>query len=474
MICRAAPDSGSGGMPGGFEKLTQQGMIVGYSLMQDDELDIEVHVGDPFTDSELAIARWLDPQHALLQLPSGRLCVESNDASRVGPEEPTDKGAQVDLPAGDYMLTLYRIDYEALSREKLDWRGPQEVIVLTPGGTKADAAADLLPFQPRRDTTWIGKYQIKGQRAEALAWFHDYWDTFVVNLDLAAASRLSLTPGKYFRTHVPTAKITLISSFGKSWTEAQRLRPPADIPLDEYGYAAFSPMSDWDGAEALFCRRERAKTRIEDEQHNLWLPAVVEVLDAKPIPPREKGSFEPSDLAQKQYYDSGFLGLILSDLLPEAAAADELTLPMALVAIGKKLAKFGYAQQGDLQWAEETDEGAHEFCFRLYAGKDGMAIIFACAAFFDLLFVTGYDDGTWLVTGLADDFENLVHQARAKGAANTGIAIQCLDEDPGKIAEAHRMSLRQSKKKPATAPANMQEGARVLEQFLKTAFEIPG
>ena len=471
-IRRADPDSGAGGMPGGFEKSTQQGMIVGYSLMQDDGLDIEVHVGDPFSSSELSVARWLEPQQALLRLPSGRLCVESNDASRVGPEEPTDKGAMVDLPRGDYRLTLYRIDHEALDRERLTWSGPQEVIVLTPGGAKSDAAADLLPFTPRRDTSWVGKYKIKGQRAEALAWFSDYWDTFVVNLDSTAASKLSLTPGGYFRTHVPAANITLISSFGKSWTDAQRLRPPADIPLDEYGYAAFSPMSDRNGAEALFCRRERTKTRIEDEHHNVWLPAQVEVLDAKPLPPREAASLEPADLAQKEnYYDSSFLGLVLSDLLPEAEDADEFTLPMALEVLGKNLAKIGYAQQGDVECEVESDGDKCELCFRLYAGKEhGVALIFATAVIFDFFFVTGFGDGQWIVTGLADDFERLVNHARTKGASNKGIMIQCIDEELGTVAETHRKSVRQSKKPPAAGPANMKECTCMLDQFLKTAF----
>ena len=36
-----------------------------------------------------------EPQTAFLKLPSGRLCVESNDASRIGPEEPAEEGAVV-------------------------------------------------------------------------------------------------------------------------------------------------------------------------------------------------------------------------------------------------------------------------------------------------------------------------------------------------------------------------------------------
>ena len=211
-----------------FESLTKRGLIVGYSLEQDDELEIAVYVGAPLSGAELSVSRWLEPQTAFLRLPSGHLCVEPNDSLRVGAETPTDTGGMVEVPPGDYRMTLYRVDREALFRERHEWKGPQEVIVLTPGGTDADATHDLLPFESRRDTTWKGKYEITGNRATALAWFNDYWDTCVLNLDSAAAVKMSLRPGAYIRTHVPAAGVTLISAFGTSW-KARRayVRPPA-------------------------------------------------------------------------------------------------------------------------------------------------------------------------------------------------------------------------------------------------------
>ena len=36
-------------------------------------------------------------------------------------------------PKGDYKLTLYRVDHEALDREGIEWKGAQELIVLTVG-----------------------------------------------------------------------------------------------------------------------------------------------------------------------------------------------------------------------------------------------------------------------------------------------------------------------------------------------------
>jgi len=470
-IRNAAPDSGAGGMPGDFEKLTKKGLIVGYSLCQDDGLDVEIHVGPAFTDAELSCARWLEPQTALLSLPSGKLCVESNDASRVGPEEPTDQGGLAVVPAGNYLLTLYRIDHEALSREKLKWSGPQEIMVLTPGGKPAHAVSDLLPFQPRRDQSWVGQYKITGQRAEALAWFSDYWDTCIVNLDSAGVAKLGLEPGRYFQIHVPAAKLTLIHSFAKSWAESQRLPPPAGVSLDNYGYAAVSPMGQWKNAEAILCRRQKSKTRVEEEHHDIWLPAVVEILDAAPLARKEGSKLSPSDLAGKQYFDAAFLGLVLADVLPGADDEDEFPLPVALEKLDAGFDRIGYAKLCDVELQEEVDPTTTvELCCRLYTGTEyGWAVIFACPGIFDVMFVTEFDDGTWLVTGLADDFQNLVNNARYKGVANEGVAIECRDEELCEIASAHQEAVEAAKKNAIAAPSSEAAVTEAFKRFGKAA-----
>jgi hypothetical protein len=66
-------DAGFGGMPAKFPDLSRQGIVLGYSLSQDDDLEIAVHVGHPLTEDEMSVARWLEPQTAFLRLPSGRL-----------------------------------------------------------------------------------------------------------------------------------------------------------------------------------------------------------------------------------------------------------------------------------------------------------------------------------------------------------------------------------------------------------------
>lgn len=466
-------DAGFGGMPAKFEDLTRQGMVVGYSLSQDDDLEIAFHVGDPLTEDEMSVARFLEPQTAFLRLPSGRLCVESNDASRIGPEQPTETGGMVSVPPGDYRLTLYRIDHEALDREGLTWRGPEEVIVLTPGGTAADAADFLLPFEERRDTDWVGRYKIDGKRAEGLVWFGDDWSTFIVNLDSAAAAKLSLVPGSYIRTQVPTAGITLISVFAKSWGDAQRLPEPAGIETPEYGYAALQGMGDWNGAEALFCRRERTTTRVQDKHQNAWIPAVIDVLDVKPEEVTGR-VFAASELGEKTYFDPDFLSMVLSDVLPEAAKLDELPLPKALDLLDRRLAKMGLAPAGDVTWKERIKLHTVETSSRLYAGlPETFVVIMAGDGSFELIFLSELDDGTWVLTGLADEMERRIMRKGPTGlpVPNPRVHYQTMDESLAKIFAVHKKAVPASKQKPVAAPKTLDECLESFGRFLTVAFD---
>lgn len=466
------PNHGFGGMPGGFDALTRDGVVVGYSLWQDDEINLAVHVGAPFTDKELAVSRWLSPQRAFLRLPSGRLCIESNDASRLGPENPTEKGAVVDVPAGDYGFTLYRVDDEALDRERLTWKGPQEVVVLTPGGNPRDAATDLLSFEHRRDNDWVGNYTVGGTSAEALAWFGDYWDTCIVNLDSAAIAKLGIEPGTYLRTTVPAAGIALVSVFAESWEDGRRLPAPDGIALDEYGYAALSPMAEWDGAEALFCRRDTTKTRIEDEQHNVWLPAVVEVLDAKPqAAPAAGESCVRTDLRTKGYFDASFLCFVLSDVLPGVDDLDELEIGDAIDRFDKKFAKMGLEPQGDVEWRYVAGAQQVEIGCRFYTGlPNAFVTILAREGSFEVFFLTELEDGTWVVTGLADEIARRIMTKGPDGLPrqNPRVRLENMDESLATIFKKHKTSLK--KAKTASAPASLDEAVASWERFVGVAF----
>ncbi len=475
-IANAGPaDAGAGGMPPRFERSTQQGLIVGYSLYQDDELDVEVHVGPPFTDEELAEGRWLEPQTALLKLPSGRLCIESNDASRIGPESPGEQGATVPVPPGDYKVTLLRVDHEALDREERDWKGPQEVVLLTPGGKAADAAGDLLPFEQRRDTSWVGKHSIRGSRADVLVWFDDYWDTFFVNLDAKACAALGLGPGRYFRTHVPAAGLTLVSVFGATWDEARRLPPPANISLDEYGYAAVIAPQDWAPHEALFARRDTTKSRAEAKHHKLWLPGTLEVLDPEAHPPAasrpEAGQI---DLAEKRFFDDAFLPFLLSEVFPGSDDLESLPLADAIRRFDDAAAPLGLMPQGDLGWTLEGPLGTMEIGARLYTGgADAFAALIAAEGRIEFIFLTELADGSWVVTGLADELDTQVMRTDDRGLPkpHPRIRLTNVDAPIPKMRAAHTKSLAKALARGSSAatPADFLEAAAALARFLDVA-----
>lgn len=469
---RGEQDKGAGGMPPDFDAKTKEGLVVGYSLMQDDPVSAMVFVGEPFTDRELSAARWLEPQTARLLLPSGTLRVEGNDASRIGPEDPGEKGAVVRVPKGDYRLTLYRVDHEALEREGIDWDGPQELILLTAGSSASDAATGLLPFEPRRDLAWVGQYRITGTSAEALVWFEDHWDTFTLNLDSAAVKKLGLGPGSYLRTTVPATGHTLISTYGASWDEARRFPRPAGVPHDELGYAALLDFQDWNGAEAMFCRREKAKRIVEDAHKRMWMPCTVQLLDAKPTAPAETSrGFVRTDFADKEYFASSaeFLSLILSDVLPGVGDLDELSLPDALTRLDKAFDSLLLLPAGDLQWEETLDDQPVEMTARLYRGRD---LCFGAVIGQEMNIHVGLfseqEDGQWLVTGLLDDFASMVSLAASRRPRGPSSTVTCVDESLRRILDTHERAVKKLRVKPA--PTTRAEVEEAFRRFLTTAF----
>lgn len=132
--------------------LASKGLLVAYELPQDDELSIEVSIGDPLTDEELKKGRWHTMRRAPIHLPSGKLCIEGYGNLRLSPDYDPDEepGAVVDVPSGDYVLSLYHTDWDALENDGLwddskDWKGPGQVILLTPAAD-AEPVANPAPM----------------------------------------------------------------------------------------------------------------------------------------------------------------------------------------------------------------------------------------------------------------------------------------------------------------------------------------
>ena len=132
--------------------LAKKGQLVAYELEQDDALSIEVASGAPLTDAELKTGRWHSVQRAPISLPSGKLCMEGYNNLRLSPDYDPDEdpGAVVKVPKGEYVLSLYRTDWDALERDGLwddskEWQGPAQVLVLTPAAD-AETVPDPAPM----------------------------------------------------------------------------------------------------------------------------------------------------------------------------------------------------------------------------------------------------------------------------------------------------------------------------------------
>jgi hypothetical protein len=138
-----------------YKALAKQGLVVGYGLPASQHVTVTVQVGAPLDAqqlSELHHGRWLAPETALLHVPTGRVCIESRERLADTPEFALEPSGRVYVPPGRYRLSLYRSDDAARERESLAWSGPQQVVVLTPGGTRADAAER--PLGSNADSRW--------------------------------------------------------------------------------------------------------------------------------------------------------------------------------------------------------------------------------------------------------------------------------------------------------------------------------
>jgi hypothetical protein len=302
-------------------------------------------------------------------------------------------------------------------------------------------------------------------------WFSDYWDTFFVNLDGKACATLGLTPGRHFRTHVPKARLTMVSVFGPSWDEARRLPPPSNIGLEEYGYGSVITPQDWAPHETLFCRRDSAKTRAEDPVHNLWLPATVELLDTTAHPPKSERSGEAQiiDLSEKQFFENSFLSMVLSDLLPGVGELEAFSLADAIERIDAKLKTLGLLPQGDIGWKQTSGPIEEEFGLRLYVGADdSFAAILASEANFEFVFLTELGDGTWAATGITDAIQRRAMRRGKNGVPvpHPKIRLTEIDEPIQKILAAHKKAIRG--KRPATpAPSDLLSAAQAFARFFK-------
>lgn len=270
--------------------IAAKGLAVAYTLEQDDEIEVEVAVGSPLTERELSAARWLEPQYARLSLPTGRLRIDSANTMPLDPDDKTDRGQVVQVPPGDYLLTLYRVDWDELPRAGIKrYKGPQEFILLTPNksarGKKPPASAKpagpILPFQHRRpDSSWKRDQKVVTGQFKGRLIFNGFWEAFYVNLTRKQAAKLGLEPG--MRVQLQCEKFTLDGlylgemlsiDFIRKYTKERLDR--AVEPFNEFA------LSEWcrvDGREVLGFARYKSKRAVPERLQEVWKPATGVIL----------------------------------------------------------------------------------------------------------------------------------------------------------------------------------------------------
>ena len=180
-----------------LKQLAKDGMLLTYELCQDDQLCLELSVGDPLSAKERRghQASWMRVQKAFLSVPSGKLRVESYDSLTLTPD-PNEEGATLEVPPGDYAVAMWRFDFDRFAEcTDADWDGPCEVMVLTPTAevTPPKRPKGFLPY-PVTKPTWMGDYQATGSTCRGRS-LGGRGGILFTNLDEAAIVELGLCRG---------------------------------------------------------------------------------------------------------------------------------------------------------------------------------------------------------------------------------------------------------------------------------------
>ncbi|MGH7613978.1 MAG: hypothetical protein ACREMW_08070 [Gemmatimonadales bacterium] len=103
---------------------------------------------------------------------------------------------------------------------------------------------------------------------------------------------------------------------------------------------------------------------------------------------------------------------------------------------------------------------------------DGFGAILAGDGSFELIFLSELDDGTWVVTGFADEIDRRIMTKGPTGlpVPHPRVLFQTMDEPPAEIFAAHQASLGTAKREPIMAPKNLEECVAAFGRFLTVAF----
>jgi hypothetical protein len=280
-------------------QFSHSALLVAYELRQDDSIEVDVVVGDPLSPVELKVVKglkWHKPQKSRLLLPSGRLRIETANSCRIiADDQPQEAGATIEVPAGEYLLTLYRVDVEetgdAVRKEYWEKnKGPLEVVVLTPAhkAKLPRTTSALVPFPLHEDKLdWVGNYSISAGDGECKVNFWDYRELYKLNLDRAALSALKVEAGSVLEISAVGRKFTVLYlekiEFGFKHLGVYQMifgneRLTASLSsLPEVAFAVLKK-EEAANAEVLGCMRIKASENIDEKHHGKWRKAKLHLL----------------------------------------------------------------------------------------------------------------------------------------------------------------------------------------------------
>lgn len=304
-------------------------LALAYELRQDDEVVAEVAVGEPLTDQELSVARWFPPQPAKLHLPTGRLRVDTPNTMPLDPEENEDDGAVIEVPPGDYLVRLYRIDWDEMRKAEIKkYAGPQEFIVLTPAGKGKGGGvkwtSPILEYpEPAASRDWVGAFKIAGRSIECQVNFWDFWDWYRLNLDREAVKKAGIKVGSVLRFSV--GKQTFDAVFIDDWKKDDFLtqydKEKFDKAIADRSEVAIGGWNEFDEQTILGFGRYKAAKAVPEKYHETWTAVTAAILDVSFALPEQPGAAA----AQVQRGEVRATALALSPTtLVVSATADDL------------------------------------------------------------------------------------------------------------------------------------------------------
>jgi hypothetical protein len=322
-----------------------ESLAIAYELQQDAEVDAEVIVGPVMTAEELSHARWLPVQRGKLSLPTGRLRIDTPNTMPLDPEEPGDSGAVIDVPPGNYAVSLYRVDWQECERESIKYKGPGEIIVLTPledAEPISDASPILVYPEPVEDLSWLGAHTLNGDSFDCQVNFWDYWEYIRINLNAEAVANLGVKCGSVLRLNAAGMTFDLIflddmsresylSRYGRAAFEAQ---------LGEQPEVAMGGWQEWGGHRILSFYRHMASKAVPVKYHERWIPASGQVLSESYAPPAQSTTLPAARREGDKVHavvahvnDELLIVNATRDLLEELGATLKLTLPTGVYSV---------------------------------------------------------------------------------------------------------------------------------------------